>query len=151
MFNICIIIIHNKKRGLKLNLTIYDLWTYFRMGFATYTSKPISVLNMILLLVISVSNDLSIFLIILISLAVIIISIFFGYLHYKRSKVYQTDTWINFENNPVQVAYLVNEYYMMIQICHKLNIPIPAHIQEFYEYFNNKKKYYNYDRIKKEE
>ena len=59
MFNICIIIIHNKKRGLKLNLTIYDLWTYFRMGFATYTSKPISVLNMILLLVISVSNDLS--------------------------------------------------------------------------------------------
>lgn len=132
-----------------MTVNIYDLWTYFRMGFATYTSKPISVVNMILLLVISVSNDLSIFLIIIISFAVIILSIFFGYLHYKRSKVYETDTWINFENNPVQVAYLVNEYYMMIQICHRLGISIPAHIQEFYDYFNNKKKSYNYDRIKR--
>lgn len=131
-----------------MKINIYQLWTFFRMGFTTYTSKPISVVNLILLVAISISDAFSLLFICLTSLIVLVLSIFFGYVHYKRSQIYQTDSWINFENSPVQVAYLVNEYYMMIQICQKLNIDLPEHIKEFYEYFNNKKKRYNYDRLK---
>lgn len=134
-----------------MTVSIYDLWTYFRMGFATYTSKPISVLNMILLLVISVSNDLSIFLIILISLAVVILSILFGYVHYKRSKIYQTDTWINYENSPVAVGQLVSSLGLLVLICQHNDLEIPKEIRDFYEYFIEISKQHNYERILKKE
>lgn len=117
------------------------------MGFATYTSKPIAVMQLVMLLLLTISNFVSWILIIFFGVLIIVISILFGYLHYGKLESYQRDTWINFESNPIQIANMRYIYECYFLIAQHQGIPISKEIQDHYGYLNKISKKHNYQRI----
>ena len=88
---------------------LFRYWYYFRIGYSTYLTWPISLSSTIIIfwgLWITFSAKLKGILVniyifgIAFSVAMVIASIFFGFIHFKRTKAFSSEADIAVESNP---------------------------------------------------
>ena len=102
---------------------IYRVWRYFRIGYATYLSFPVSIFNFLTIAFylmierIPILKNLLPHFMIFASLGLIClvpIGILFGYLHMRRTMIFGTEAILSATSNPLmaytQRVFLENSY-----------------------------------------
>ncbi|MHA1407950.1 MAG: hypothetical protein ACTSSG_11310 [Candidatus Heimdallarchaeaceae archaeon] len=123
---------------------LYRFWRYFRDGYGIYISKPLSILNFLTItfyLLVDKLPFLKVFFhhfyvyLIVASSIFIPLSIFLGWFHMRKSRIYGVESILAIESNPLTVRSQRIAMDSTLAICEKLNVELSDDWHRLHNYW----------------
>ena len=119
---------------------IYRWFKFFRLGFSTYVSLPITIISLIMSLQVYVAIvypkfHLTIEIIILLGITVAIISTISGWVHIVRSRMFQIETIVDYKRSPMALKNMRVLYDMVLLLMEKEGVELSEKDRKYLEKF----------------